>query len=117
MTDSVKNTHAEGLDAPVFSDLASQMNVDLVVNDDGSVWLLHDKPFSDFLRWVEYDAADNKVTIVTQQGRVQDLGMVIPAPMIPAFLKARDICIAQLRNKKIHDMYILPFLARDAVMH
>jgi len=97
--------------------LTSLMSVDFVLNGDGSVWILHDKPFSHYLKWVEYDAAHNHIAIIMQEGKIQPLGLVIPDSMMPKLIQAEKICVTQLRNKKVWDVYILPFLVTEAAIN
>lgn len=126
MADAIENNTVESQvkgrnvceeEAMVLPSLASRMNVDFVLNGDGSVWILHDQPFSHYLKWVEYDAADNNVTIVTQEGKMQPLGLHLPDAIIPALSQTERICITQLRDEKIWDVYVLPFLVTEAVLN
>ena len=111
------SSFAERQDAPeeipVFKSLASTMNVDLLLNPDSKVWILHDKAFPDILMWVEYDVDSASLTLVYRNGKVQALGMKIHAPMRKYLRSARQVFTMRLENEKIVDTYILPLLVRE----
>lgn len=117
MATSIKNQNAEGEDSVVLPHVSSVMNVDLLVKEQGGVWILHDKPFKDYLRWVEYDQMDNELTIVTQSGKIQGLGLTIPDQMIPPILQEHEIRLIQIRDKKIWDVYCLQLLVREVTLN
>ncbi|MCB1555946.1 MAG: hypothetical protein KDJ15_01395 [Alphaproteobacteria bacterium] len=98
---------------PVLRPLASQMEVDLVVKEDGRIFLLHDKPFRDILNWVEFDRDRGVLSLVTQKGRTQDLGMDIPEDTQDFMLETQNISLWRMQDGQIADMYILPFLVRN----
>ncbi len=64
-------------DAPVLPPLASQMGVELVVKDDGSTMLLHDKRMLEPVHWVDYDLDLDTLTFVTWKGKIFGLGMKV----------------------------------------
>ncbi len=102
-----------GEEVPVFRPLSGMMKVDLVLNPDSKVWILHDKPFPDILMWAEYDIDAASLTLVYRNGKVQSLGMKIHAPMRQYLRTARQLFTMQLEDKKIIDTYILPLLVRE----
>ncbi|GEM_PF-1072029 len=98
---------------PVFRPLAATMNVDLVMNPDSKVWILHDKPFPDILMWVEYDIDAATLTLVYRNGKIQDLGIKIHAPMRKYLRSARQLFTMRLEGEQIVDTYIRPLLVRE----
>lgn len=98
---------------PVFRPLAATMNVDLVMNPDSKVWILHDKPFPDILMWVEYDIDAATLTLVYRNGKIQELGMKIHAPMRKYLRSARQLFTMRLEGEQIVDTYIRPLLVRE----
>jgi len=108
--------NAEGLglsDAPVLTPLAQKMAVDLVINPDSKVWLLHDQRFQDIVMWAEYDVDSASLILVMRDGKMQDLGMKIHAPMRKYLRAARQLYTMRVDNGKIADTYILPLLVRE----
>ena len=95
-------------DSPVLPPLATCMKVDFLYNQEGGVWLLHDKPLPDILKWVDYDADTGIVTLNTAQGKTQQLGLPIPAEAIPRLTKAVEITVLLINNGKIMDFAIVP---------
>ncbi len=100
-------------DLPVYPTIASQMKVDLVLNPESKVWLLHDKRFQDVVMWAEYDVDSASLILVMRDGKTQDLGMKIHAPMRKYLRAARQLFTVLLENEKIADTYILPLLVRE----
>lgn len=93
--------------------LAKMMTVDLMVNERGNVWVLHDKPLPMILNWAEYDADLSKLTFVAQDGEALELGMTIHKPLQKPMLEAREVYVVLLSQDEIKDMYILPLMVRS----
>jgi hypothetical protein len=98
---------------PVFRPLASMMKVDLVMNPDSKVWILHDKPFPDILMWAEYDIDSASLTLVYRNGKIQELGLKIHAPMRKYLRSARQLFTMRLEGDQIVDTYVRPLLVRE----
>lgn len=96
----------EGL--PLWHDAAATMNIDVAVNDDGQVWVIHDKPFPSYLEWIEFDTDTRMMSFVTAQGKIQDLGMEIHAPMDEYLCEAKKVCVVMVRNNAVRDMGFVP---------
>ncbi len=104
-------------DYPLRHTMASQMHVELVVNDDAGVWVLHDQPFPAILHWAEYDEENNELTFITHDGKIQDLGMKIPNDIGDILLDADEICAMYMKDGKVQDIGIVPIMVRDTVFH
>ena len=97
--------------------LATQMQVELVVNDSSNIWVLHDKPFPAILQWAEYDRDENNLIFVTDDGLMQDLGMVIPEAVADVILECDQLCAMYMNDGKVSDMGMIPIMVRDSVFH
>jgi hypothetical protein len=95
-------------ESPVLPPLATYMKVDFLYNQDGGVWLLHDKPLPDILKWVEYDADRGVVTLNTAQGKTQELGLPLPGVAASRLRKAIEITVLLMDKGKIMDFAIVP---------
>jgi hypothetical protein len=100
-------------DLPPFPPLTGEMDACLMVNERKMIWLVHDRPFRDYLHWVEFDADRNKLTLVLGGGRVQDYGREIHRNMADLLKDARQIFTLHVENKKVVDTYVLPLVVRD----
>ncbi|MCB9990272.1 MAG: hypothetical protein H6867_02695 [Rhodospirillales bacterium] len=99
---------------PLFADTAEKtMQIDVVVNKDGKVWVIYDRPFPDYLDWVEFDADTGEMTFVTMDGKLQDLGMIIHEPMNQFVAQAKKACLMMIRDGQIRDMGLVPLLVRN----
>jgi hypothetical protein len=124
MRDDNKNTADDDLDVfakalpddlPVHPALTKTMNVDLIVNKNAQVWLAHDQPFPAPLQWAEYDVDLGRLSIVTNGGVVQDLGIPIHKPMRKYLRQAKLLDTVLVKDKKIHDFGRIPLLVRESV--
>lgn len=102
-------------DLPVHKPLASTMNVDLMVNEDSKLWVIHDKPFPDILIWAEYDADMASLSLIAKDGKIIDLGMKIHQPLRKYMLSARQLFTMRMQDGKIDDCYVLPLIVRETV--
>ena len=94
-------------ESPVLPPLASYMKVDFMFSQKG-VWILHDQPLPEILKWVDYDADRGTVTLNTAQGRTQELGLAIPAKAAAKLRKSVEISVILIKNGQIADMTIVP---------
>jgi hypothetical protein len=100
----------------VQAPLASMMKVDFLLNKEGGVWLLHDKPLPGILKWVEYDADTERVMLVKRHGGVQDLGLKVPLSMGYSLMGAKEITAMLIDGDgKIVDFAIVPLVARQTI--
>jgi hypothetical protein len=109
-------TLTDGSELPVWPhDAAAQMKIDVTVNAEGHVMVLHEQPFPDYLEWIEFDPANGEMVFITAQGKMQNLGMIIHAPMNKYVARARNICTVCIRDGVVRDLGIVPLLVRDEV--
>jgi hypothetical protein len=94
-------------ESPVLPSMASYMKVDFMFNDKG-VWILHDQPLPEILRWVDYDTDSGTVTLNTAQGKTQELGLPIPARASERLRKSVEISVMLIKDGKIADFTIVP---------
>lgn len=100
-------------DKPGQASLATMMTVDLMVNERGNIWVLHDKPLPLVLNWAEYDADLSTLTFVAQDGEAIELGMTIHKPLHKPMATAHEVYVVLMDKAEIKDMYILPLMARS----
>lgn len=66
---------------PVLPQLGKSMNVDLAVNADGRVYLFYDGKIAEDTEYALYSIDDSSLTLISNTGRVQDIGMIVHKPM------------------------------------
>lgn len=113
MLDDLAGGRALPPDAPLWPAAAPQMKIDVVVNRDHKIWVIHDRPFPDYLEWVEFDAECGAMTFVTAQGKLQDLGMTIHPPMDKYVRAAKEVCVMMIRDKEVRDMGVVPLTVQS----
>ena len=99
-------------DSPLWPKAADRMKIDVTVNADAQVWVLHDQPFPDYLEWIEFDVPTGTMTFITAGGKLQDLGLTIYSPMKELVARANDICTIYLRDGQIRDMGMVRLVIR-----
>lgn len=104
-------------DSPILPPAASRMMVDIIINENSDVWILHDKSFTEVVKWAEYDLGDNKLVLVLLSGKMQELGIRIPNEMREYLRYGQKIFLVQMQNKKIADCGQIPLLVRDLAMN
>lgn len=98
-------------DTPVWpGSAAAKMKIDVAVNPDGQVLVLHEQPFPDYLEWIEFDFDTGELTFITPGGKLHDLGMIIHAPMNKYVAAAKEVCTICIRNEEIRDMGLVPLV-------
>jgi hypothetical protein len=104
-------------DSPILPPAASKMKIDVAVNKDSRVWVIHDKPFPAYLEWVEFDVETGTMTFVTKGGRLQELGLKIHHPMDDYVAQANQVCVVWLEEGQIRDIGLVPMTVRDWTKH
>lgn len=110
--DESEQFHKKYKDLPVDPPLASLMPVDIVINDEGKVWIMHKQPLKKRLLWVEYDQDMKKITLVTKGGIVQDLGMQINDTIAKYLRKATSLYIMSASKETKRSFSISPLAVR-----
>lgn len=83
---------------PVIPALYSRMNPDLLVNAEGQVLLVHEKPMPDPIWWVEYDPEDRQLVFITTTGQIMPFGVAIH-DVVDTFLRyARVMYMVELND-------------------
>jgi hypothetical protein len=101
---------------PVWTPATPAMKVDVAINKDGMVWVLHDKPFPDYLEWIEFDFDTKIMTFITAGGRLQDLGIPIHPPMDENLARARSVFVMYLHEGQVRDMGKLPLIVQKNLL-
>lgn len=100
-------------EAPLWPAATSEMKIDVAVNEDCKVWVIHNKPFPDYLEWVEFEPATGMMNFITAKGKIQDLGTAIYQPMAEYVAQAKEVCVMMVRNNEVRDMALVPLIIQD----
>ncbi len=90
--------------------MAAQMKVDILVNKDNRAIVLHDKPLPGRLQWAELDVENASLIFPTAEGSIIHFGMKICPQVLTRLQKAARIQVAQIRDRKVYDIYDLALL-------
>jgi hypothetical protein len=66
---------------PVLPHLKKSMDVDLAVNANGRVSLFYDGKIAEDTEYALYSIDDSSLTLVSKNGRIQEIGMTVHKPM------------------------------------
>ncbi len=95
-----------------FPPMATQMKVDMLFNKGGGVWIFHDRPLPDILKWIECDAEAGTVTMVMASGKVQELGMKLQGSQGAYLSAACEARVMLAANGQVTDLAIVPVITR-----
>lgn len=112
-TDTGNNPFGLAVESKGPTALSGMMTVDMMVNERGNIWVLHDRPLPMILNWAEYDADLATLTFVAQDGEALELGMTIHKPLQKPMMLVREIYVVLMADQEIKDMYILPLTVRS----
>lgn len=94
----------------VLKSLAKEMPVELVVSDVGNVMLLHKGELKRDYSWVQYDQEFLSMSLVTEDGEAQELGMTIHPPFHEALKKTKELFLVRVDDTHAPvDMRLLKF--------
>jgi diadenosine tetraphosphatase ApaH/serine/threonine PP2A family protein phosphatase len=83
---------------PVIPALYARMSPDLLVNAEGQVLLLHEKPMPDPIWWVEYEPEERELVFITTTGQIMPFGLKIH-DVVDTFLRyARVMYMVELND-------------------
>ena len=85
---------------PILCDLDQEQKCSIVAIDNGNVYLFHEYELPETIHWVDFDATNNQVCLVSVTGRLQKLGVKINAQLKEYILKSNHIFIVHLANGK-----------------
>jgi hypothetical protein len=100
-------------DSPVYPSLMSMMKADLVLNPESDIWLIHDQPLPEVVKWIEYDIELETLILVSVSGKIQGFGQKIPPAMKKYMGKGRMIHLIYFDMDLIQDMSIVPLIVRE----
>ncbi len=83
---------------PVLSDAVKVMKLDLAVSDLGEVYIFHEKPMPEPLNWVEYDRETMKLYFISENGRMQGIGMTVLKKLDQVIASAGRVFIIHRRG-------------------
>lgn len=86
--------------APVLPPLVPAMGVEIVVKDDGSTMILHDKPMPEPVHWVDYDLDLDLLTFVSWKGKIFNLGMKVQPNFRKYMRKGQSLYIVYMEGGK-----------------
>lgn len=74
----------QGMNQGVTPD--NDVAVQLIVGQDSSIYILHDKPFSKELSWIEYDLDRSNLDFIMEDGDLRNFGIPID-PKFGAYMQ------------------------------
>lgn len=89
------------------------MKCGMFTNADGQVLLVHDKPVSSDIQWVEYNTDEKKFTLIHEDGSTQDLGIDLNEKSCANLLSGMEVRLAYISNHKIQDVQTVSIVIQD----
>ena len=85
---------------PVLPALRKMMDVDLAVNAEGRVYIFYDGQIPEEIEYALYSIDDSSLTLVSKEGRAQDIGMIVHKPMRKYMRKGETIYVIEMVDGK-----------------
>jgi hypothetical protein len=97
----------------IINSLNEEMRCGMFTNKEGQLLIVHDKEIISPVQWAEFDTADNKLSLIHEDGSVQELGLEIDKKMQGNLLKGKELTLAKIENKKICSSMKAPIVIKD----
>jgi hypothetical protein len=97
----------------IINSLNEEMRCGMFTNKEGQILIVHDKDLTSPIQWAEYDRADNKLSLIHEDGTVQELGLEIDTKMQRNLLQGKEVKITKKENKKIRSSMKAPIIIKD----
>lgn len=97
----------------VRAPMNTQQEVAVAFNEDGHLLICHSEPFDEPPGWVECDAEQHKIFVMTQAGSLHDTGLVLHSDLFDDAKQAHDASLIWVVDEKINDIFRLPVIYRD----
>jgi len=104
---------AEGYESSILEELNSEMRCCILSDANGTIIIVHDKDIKPELQWAEYDAHENTLGLVNEEGQVQDLGIKPDKIMRNNILHGMEIKLVKLENKKLNAEQTVVLIVKD----
>jgi len=96
----------------VYTDM--DMRVRCVLDEDGMVWIFHDRPFSKTLSWIEYDLQTSRVDFILEDGDIRNFGIPVD-PRFGRYLQnMQSISVVLKKDGRIVDGETYPLILHTA---
>lgn len=76
--------------------LGQECQVELVVNDKGTAVLMYKGRLPHDYLWVQYDSLANRLQLITEEGVIQEFGLVIPPPIKKMLASVHGITLIEV---------------------
>ena len=111
--DSQTSQQDSTFESPILPSLASKMTVEINFSSNKKVSILHKGKLPFVLKWVEYDPDLNTLTLVSETGQMQDVGLKIPDSYKNRFAITSHIFVVRVGDKGMEDFYDVPLMHND----
>tara|TARA_B100001989_G_C24535243_1_gene463938 strand:+ start:717 stop:1055 length:339 start_codon:yes stop_codon:yes gene_type:complete len=98
---------------PVLDNLGKISKMTLAVSETGQVYIFHEKPFPEPINWVEFDPEIAQMHLVSQNGRLQDLGIKVEPELNEQIKSCQKIYVVRIENGKEQEIFEMPLLIRQ----
>ena len=93
--------------------LNAEMRCAILTNKSGEVVILQSAPLDKGIEWAEFHAFQNDLTLVSENGSTQHLGIDINAAMKNNLLNATQITLAHIDNDTIKSRMSVNLIISD----
>ena len=99
-------------DLPVLNDATDTMDMSIAVGGSGRIYIFHEKPFAEPLIGVEYNTESGLFVFISEEGRLQPIGLTIPPQLAESIEQQNFITLTYLVDKIEKDVIELPLVTQ-----
>ena len=97
----------------VLENLDNEMRCGIFTNSKGEVLIVHDQETQSPIQWIEFIPETKALTLVHEEGQIQNLGISVDDKMEANLLQAQEVVLAHLINKQIKSTQSVTLVIQD----
>ena len=101
------------LASSVLQPLGDNMRCGVFTNEGGHVLIVYDKAIEGSIEWIEYHKEDNNLFFVYEDGRIQDLGVVIDKETARNLTRGKQVTLSHVQDKVIHSNQAVQLIIQE----
>lgn len=100
-------------DNPVLKSFSEEMRCGIFTNAAGDVMIVHDKETKAPVDWLEYNAIDNKISLIYENGTMQDLGIEISSQMQANLSNGIEVTLTHLADEQVQSVQTVSLVIQE----
>tara|TARA_B100001989_G_scaffold236802_1_gene198988 strand:+ start:1813 stop:2157 length:345 start_codon:yes stop_codon:yes gene_type:complete len=95
---------------PILPNMDTSMELDLAIDNNGEIYVFYTKAFPEAVNWAEYDFEESRLYFISEQGRIQGLGLDVYKHMQDKIQQAHRIFAIHIENSQSKQIVEMPLV-------